>query len=111
MADSSGDDATGAVDQSAAAHAIEPYAVRNEPNEDRLNLSMTPKQPPLFNGRLSWFRYEDAVDEWVTQTSVEKPEKWGPLLRSRLIDDAAIDRNMLDAAILQDAVNGVEYFN
>ena len=110
MADSSGDDATGAADQSAAAHAIESYAVRTEPNEDRLNLSMTPKQPPLFNGRISWFRYEDAVDEWVTLTSVEKPEKWGPLLRSRLIDDAAIYRNMLDPALLQDPVNGVEYF-
>ena len=71
---------------------------------------MTPKQPPLFNGRISWFRYEDAVDGWVTLTSVEKPEKWGPLLRSRLIDDAAIYRNMLDPALLQDPVNGVEYF-
>ena len=110
MADSSGDDATGAADQSAAVHAIESYAVRTEPNEDRLNLSMTPKQPPLFNGRISWFRYEDAVDEWVTLTSVEKPEKWGPLLRSRLIGDAAIYRNMLDPTLLQDPVNGVEYF-
>ena len=110
MADSSGDEATGVADQSAAAHAIDAYAVRTEPNEDRLNLSMTPKQPPLFNGRISWFRYEDAVDEWVTLTSIEKPEKWGPLLRSRLIDDAAIYRNMLHPALLQDPVNGVEYF-
>ena len=110
MADSSGDEATGVADQSAAAHAIDAYAVRAEPNEDRLNLSMTPKQPPLFNGRISWFRYEDAVDEWVTLTSVEKPEKWGPLLSSRLIDDAAIYRNMLDPTLLQDPVNGVEYF-
>ena len=53
MADSSGDEATGATDQSAAAHAIDAYAARNEPNEDRLNISMTPKQPPLFNGRIA----------------------------------------------------------
>ena len=37
-------------------------------------------------------------------------EKWGPLLRSRLIDDAAIYKNMLDATLLQDPVKGVEYF-
>ena len=77
MADSSGDDATGSAGQSAAAHAIEAYAV-HEPDENPLNLSMTPKQPPLFNGRISWLKYKDALDERVTITSVEKPDRWGP---------------------------------
>ena len=104
MADSSGDDATGADDQSAVAHAVDAFAVRNESKEDRLNLSMAPKQPPLFNGRISWFRYEDAIDEWVTITSVEKPERWGPLLRIRLADVAAIYRNMLDSKALFNAL-------
>ena len=29
---------------------MQSMSIRNESNEDRLNLSMTPKQPPLFNG-------------------------------------------------------------
>ena len=38
--------------------------------EEILNLSMTAKQPPSYDGKVSWFRYEELVDDWVTITSV-----------------------------------------
>ena len=28
-------------------------------------LQSTPKIPPSFGGRSSWFSYEEAVDDWV----------------------------------------------
>ena len=39
--------------------------------EETLNLSMTAKQPPSYDGQVSWFRYEELVDDWVTITTVE----------------------------------------
>ena len=43
----------------------------------------TTKIPPSFDGRLSWFQYEDLVEEWLDITSLDA-EKQGPALRSRL---------------------------
>ena len=55
--------------------------------EETLNLSMTAKQ--IVRRKVSWLRYEELVDDWVTITTVEAPKR-GPLLKSRLTGDAYI---------------------
>ena len=77
--------------------------------EETLNLSMTAKQPPSFDGKVSWFRFEELVDDWVTFTTVD-PDKRGPLLKSRLTGDAQMYRSILQNELLQDPVEGVNYF-
>ena len=37
--------------------------------------TMTAKQPPSYDGKVSWFRYEELVDDWVTITTVEAPKR------------------------------------
>ena len=73
---------------------MEAYSSMAKPSgytEETLNLSMTAKQPPSYDGKVSWFRYEELVDDWVTITTVEAPKK-GPLLKSRLTGDAYMTR-------------------
>ena len=70
---------------------------------------MTTKVPPAYDGRSSWFAYEDAIDDWVDITELE-PEKQGPALRNRLEGEAAIHKRLLDREKLKDKVNGVQYF-
>lgn len=67
------------------------------------------KVPPSYDGRGSWFTYEDAIDDWCDITELEK-EKQGPALRNRLEGDAAIYRSLLDRERLKDANTGVQYF-
>ena len=70
---------------------------------------MTAKQPPLYDGKVSWFRYEELVDDWVTITTVEAPKR-GPLLKSRLTGDAYMYKAVLQNDLLQDPDEGVNYF-
>ena len=42
----------------------------------------TPKIPPGFDGRTSWFAFEDAIDDWVDITTLAA-EKQGPSLKNR----------------------------
>ena len=49
-----------------------------------MSLRMNDKLPPVFDGRVSWFRYEEAVDDWLSINSIDKPERFGPLVKSRL---------------------------
>ena len=70
---------------------------------------VTTKVPPAYDGRSSWFAYEDAIDDWVDITELE-PEKQGPALRNRLEGEAAIHKRLLDREKLKDKVNGVQYF-
>ena len=63
---------------------------------------MTAKQPPSHDGKVSWFGYEELVDDWVTFTTIEAPKR-GPLLKSRLI-------GVLQNDLLQDPDEGVNYF-
>ena len=48
-------------------------------------LQSTPKIPPSFDGRSSWFSYEEAVDDWVDITTLD-PEKLGPSLKIDLLE-------------------------
>ena len=77
--------------------------------EEALNLSMTAKQPPSYDGRVSWFRYEELVDDWVTFTTIDASKR-GPLLKSRLTGDAHTRKAVLQNDLLQDPDEGVNYF-
>ena len=70
---------------------------------------MTAKQPPSYDGEVSWFRCEELVDDWVTITTVEAPKR-GPLLKSRLTGDAYMYKAVLQNDLLQDPDEGVNYF-
>ena len=48
-------------------------------------LQATPKIPPSFDGRSSWFSYEEAVDDWVDITTLDA-EKLGPALKIDLLE-------------------------
>ena len=48
-------------------------------------LQSTPKIPPSFDGRSSWFSYEEAVDDWVDITTLEQ-QKLGPSLKIDLLE-------------------------
>ena len=72
-------------------------------------VTLSPKIPPEFSGRTSWFHYEELVDEWCDITTLD-PEKRGPSLRSRLTNEAAVYKPLLDKELLRDPDNGVQYF-
>ena len=90
---------------------MEAYSSMAKPSytEETLNLSMTAKQPPSYDGKVSWFRHEELVDDWVTITTV-KASKRGPLLKSRLTGDAYMYKAVLQNDQLQDPDEGVSYF-
>ena len=69
---------------------------------------MSTKIPPEWNGRGSWFAYEELVFDWQDVCVLEK-EKQGPALRNRLRDDAIVYKQTLDRDRLKTA-DGVEYF-
>ena len=76
--------------------------------KNNLSLSMTAKQPPLYDGRVSWLRYEELVDDWVTFTTIAS--KRGPLLKSRLTGYVHMHKAVLQNDLLQDPDAGVNYF-
>ena len=75
----------------------------------RLDNQSTPKIPPAFDGRSSWFAYEEAIDDWLDIT-VLPGDKWGPSLKNRLYGDASIYKPLLDRTRLSDKDDGVNYF-
>ena len=66
--------------------------------------------PPGFDGKTSWFAFEDAIDDWCDITELES-DKWGPALRNRLESGASVFKRLLDREELrQPNGRGVEYF-
>ena len=55
---------------------------------------VTTKVPPSYDGRGSWFAYEDAIDDWCDITELDN-DKRGPALRNRLEGEAAIHKRLL----------------
>ena len=91
---------------------MEAYSSMAKPpgyTEETLNLSMTAQQPPSYDEKVSWFRNEELVGDWVTITTVEAPKR-GPLLKSRLTGDADMYKAVLQNDLLQDPDEGVNYF-
>ena len=66
----------------------------------------TKKYAPAFDGKMPWFTFEDAVEDWVDITE-SKPEKQGLELRNRLTGDAEYMKNLLEKEKLKDPDNGV----
>ena len=75
----------------------------------KLDNQSTPKIPPAFDGRSSWFAYEETIDDWLDIT-ILPADKHGPSLKNRLYGDTAIYKPLLDRTQLIDAVEGVNYF-
>ena len=71
--------------------------------------TVTTKIPPTYDGRTSWFSYEEAIDDWCDITELD-PEKRAPALRNRLDGDAAIYKSLLDRDLLRGGDQGVNYF-
>ena len=69
----------------------------------------TKKYAPAFDGKMPWFTFEDAIDDWTDITD-SKPEKWGIELRNRLTGEVEHMKNLLDKEKLKDPEHGVEYF-
>ena len=62
---------------------------------------MTTKVAPAYDGRTSFFAFEDAIDDWCGITGLAA-EKRGPALRSRIEGDAAQYKRLLDREMLRD---------
>ena len=72
-------------------------------------MGITTKIPPAFDGRTSWFAYEELIDDWIDLTTLD-PEKHGPALKNRLSGDAAVYKPLLNRDLLRDGATGVQYF-
>ena len=64
------------------------------------------KVAPAYDGRTSFFAFEDAIDDWCDITELEA-ERRGPALGNRLDGDAAQYKRLLDRELLKDPVGGV----
>ena len=62
---------------------------------------MSAKVPPAFDGRSSFFQYEELVSDWQDSTTLEG-ELRGPALKNRLTGEAAVFKPMLDRTKLKD---------
>ena len=83
----------------------ESYATNHRHIQELQRLSafqqVTTKVPPSYDGRSSWFAYEDAIDDWCDITELDG-DKRGPALRNRLEGEAAIHKRLLDRERLKD---------
>ena len=87
------------------------YAMRRAPQHTQIHMTqqMTTKVAPAYDGRTSFFAFEDAIDDWCDITELE-PEKRGPALRNRLEGDAQQYKRLLDRELLRDPYEGVHLF-
>ena len=77
-------------------HGSESYATNHRHLHELHRLSafqqVTTKVPPSYDGRSSWFAYEDAIDDWCDITELDA-DKRGPALRNRLEGEASGQRS------------------
>ena len=88
---------------------IDEYAMVTQPMRHMNVKQVTAEIPPTFDGRASWFQYEEAIDEWCDVTKLEDVKR-GPALRNQLEGQAALYKHLLDREKLKDPDTGVEYF-
>ena len=67
----------------------------------------TTKIPPSYNGKTSWFAYEDAVLDWMDITELDDT-KQAPALKNGLRDEAAVYKPLLNRDKLKDKDTGVK---
>ena len=70
---------------------------------------VTTKMPPSFDGKTSWFAFEDAIDNWRDITELDDDRR-GPAFRNRLEGDATIYKKILDRDQLKSKQDGVACF-
>ena len=63
-------------------------------------MGVTSKIPPLFDGKSSWFHYEELIDDWIDLTTLDDT-KHGPALKNRLVGETAVYKTLLDRNILK----------
>ena len=86
--------------------------VRKELTAIAMTTQVTTKVLPSYDGKISWFFYEDAIDDWWDITELEDKKK-GPALRNRLEGEATVYKRVLDRDALKandPPGAGVEYF-
>ena len=81
----------------------------SQQNTVHMTQQMITKVAPAYDGRTSFFAFEDALDDWCDITELE-PEKRGPALRNRLEGHAERHKRLLDRDLLRDPNEGVNYF-
>ena len=74
----------------------------------------TTKIPPSFDGRISWFTFEEQVEDWLDVTELDGKLR-GPALKKRLDGEAAMYKPMLDRERLKETTRddpnvGSRYF-
>ena len=89
--------------------AMDGYAMVTQPMRSMNVKQVTTEIPPTFDGRASWFQYEEAIDEWCDVTKLEESKR-GPALRNQLEGQASLYKHLLDREKLKDEETGVEYF-
>ena len=80
-----------------------------QPPVQQMVTQVSTKNPPAYDGRSSWFSYEEAVEDWIDLTELD-PEKQGPALKNRLEGEAAVYKPLLERDLLRDPAEGVKYF-
>ena len=50
----------------------------------QLQVESLEKNPPLFDGSTSWFKYEELIEDWLDLTVIQE-RKRGPALKNRLV--------------------------
>ena len=72
------------------------------------SVTTSTKVPPAFSGTMSWFTYQESVEDWLDITELDE-EKRGPALRNRLEGAAEFYKQIFDRDQLK-AANGAQYF-
>ena len=111
MASHGYDDGFDIVDADDSRNKYDSYAIRRAPQQpaNHPTQQMTTKVAPAYDGRTSFFAFEDVIDDWCDITELE-PEKRGPALRSRLEGEASQHKRLLNREVLRDPNEGVNYF-
>ena len=52
---------------------------------------ITVKNPPLFDGPTSWFKYEELIDDLLNLTQLKTKQR-GPALKNRLAGNAVLHK-------------------
>ena len=99
------------IDDADGWNQYDPHAMRRAPQQPSIHMTqqMTTKVAAAYDGRTSFFAFEDAIDDWCDITELE-PEKPGPALRNRLEGEAQQYKRLLDREMLRDPNGGVNYF-
>ena len=84
------------------------HFAQNQRINGQVQVESLTKNPPLFGGSTSWFKYEELIDDWLDLTVLEESKR-GPALKNRLFGIAEKYKGPLNREALR-AEDGVKYF-